>query len=344
MNFIPKSEGYFFPAEWTKHRATWVTLPLNDESWPGRMEAVYDTFFQFIRIISLSEKVAINVHNDVLAGFVIDMASRYWIDHSQIEIYQHPTNDCWARDHGPAFLINEKGQKLIINWKFNAWGKKYIYDLDNQIPGMISKALDLPIVNVDIVMEGGAVEFNGYGTLLTTKSCLLNPNRNPGLSATEIETYLMNYYGVEQILWLEDGILGDDTDGHIDDLTRFVNEDTVVTMIENDKSDPNNYPLENNLDLLTRYRLPDGKKLNIIKIPMPPPVYHDRERLPASYANYYITNNHVVVPVFQTETDEIALKILRQCFPTREVVGIDSNVLIRGLGSFHCLCQQEPAQ
>ncbi len=342
MNLIPKSAGYYFPAEWQKHRATWVTLPLNDESWPGRMEGVYDTFFQFIRIISLSEKVAINVHNDLLAEFVRDMAERYQIDPSKIELYLHPTNDCWARDHGPAFLRNDEGEKLIVNWEFNAWGRKYAFDLDNQIPARISEALKIPAIEVNIVMEGGAVEFNGAGTLITTKSCLLNPNRNRDLSSLAIEKYLINYYGVEQVLWLEDGILGDDTDGHIDDLTRFVNEDTVVTMMENDQSDPNYLRLKINRDLLSGFRLPNGKKLNIIEIPMPPPVYHDHERMPASYANFYITNGHVVVPIFYAETDEKALEIIHQCFPTREVIGIDSTMLIRGLGSFHCLCQQEP--
>jgi len=343
MNLIPKSEGFFFPAEWMKHRATWVTLPLNDESWPGRMEAVYDTFFQFIRIISLSEKVAINVHNDALAGFVKEMAGRYRIDPSQLEIYLHPTNDCWARDHGPAFLKNKKGEKLLVNWEFNAWGKKYAYDLDNQIPHRIGKALNLPVVDANLVMEGGAAEFNGEGTLLTTRSCLLHPNRNPGMSLPDIEKYLMNYYGVDQVLWLEDGIAGDDTDGHIDDLTRFVNEDTVVTMIEKDPSDPNYLPLKINRELLSSFRLLDGRKLNILEIPMPPPVFHYEDRLPASYANFYITNGHIIVPVFQTTADHQALEIIRHCFPDREVVGIHSNRLIRGLGSFHCLCQQEPA-
>jgi len=343
LNLIPKSAGYSFPAEWTKHRATWVTFPLNDESWPGIMEAVYDTFFRFLRIISLSEKVAINVHNEALAEFVKDMAEKFRIDPLQMELYLHPTNDCWARDHGPAFLKNQKGEKLIVNWEFNAWGNKYAYDLDNQIPRKIGKALDIPVVDVNIIMEGGAVEFNGAGTLLTTRSCLLNPNRNLGLTLTEIEIYLCDYYGVEQVLWLEDGILGDDTDGHIDDLTRFVNEETVVTMIEKDRSDPNYLPLKTNREILSGFRLPNGKQLNIIEIPMPPPVHHYEKRLPASYANFYITNGHVVVPVFQSATDDLALEILRQCFPGREVIGMDSTRLIRGLGSFHCLCQQEPA-
>jgi agmatine deiminase len=343
VDMVPKSEGFSFPAEWTKHRATWVTLPLNDESWTGRMETVYDTFFRFVRIISLSEKVAINTHNDAMTEFVRDMINRYGIDPLQIETYLHPSNDCWARDHGPAFLLNKNGEKLIVNWEFNAWGRKYAYNLDNQIPCRIGEALNLPVIDVNLVMEGGAVEFNGAGTVLTTRSSLMNPNRNPGLSSREIETYLINYYGVDQVLWLMEGIVGDDTDGHIDDVTRFVNEDSVVTMIEKDPSDPNYLPLKINRELLSSFRLSDGSKLNITEIPMPIPVLHYGKRLPASYANFYITNGHVIVPVFQSSTDEQALEILRHCFPDREVIGIESKYLIRGMGSFHCLCQQEPA-
>jgi agmatine deiminase len=340
--WIPRNEGYFFPAEWSTHRATWLTLPLNDESWPGMMNTVYEAFFNFIHILSLGEIVAINVQNEIMAGFVRDMAVNYRIDPDRIEIYLHPTNDCWARDHGPAFLKDRNGRKILINWKFNAWGNKYAYDLDDLIPAQIGKALDLPVVNVDMVMEGGAVEFNGAGTLLTTRQCLLNPNRNPHLSADEIETRLMNYYGVEQVLWLEEGIAGDDTDGHIDDIARFVNQDTVVTMIEKNKTDANYMPLLVNRKLLSEFRLADGKQLNVVEIPMPPPVCFQNERLPASYANFYITNRHVVVPVFETDADVLAIDILAKCFPSREVIGIDSRVLIHGFGSFHCLCQQEP--
>ncbi|MBR9999003.1 MAG: agmatine deiminase family protein [Cyclobacteriaceae bacterium] len=342
-DLIPRSQGYYFPAEWTQHRATWVTLPLNDGSWPGMMNTVYDAFFRFIQIISLSEIVAINVQNEIMAAFVDDMLNNYRIDPAKIELYLHPTNDCWARDHGPGFLKNKQGEKILLNWKFNAWGRKYAYDLDDLIPVRIGEALQLPVIDVGIVMEGGAVEFNGAGSLLTTRSCLLNPNRNPHLSAIEIENYLMNYYGVEKVLWLEDGIAGDDTDGHIDDIARFVKEDTVLAMIEKDKSDPNFQPLKTNRKLLSEFRLPGGKQLNIIELPMPPPVCYNDERLPASYANFYMTNGHVIVPVFQADTDDTAIEIISRCFPTREVTGIDSRVLIHGLGSFHCLSQQEPA-
>jgi agmatine deiminase len=191
-------------------------------------------------------------------------------------------------------------------------------------------------------MEGGAVEFNGKGTLLTSEACLLNPNRNPHLSKNQIEEYLRGYYGVENILWLKDGIIGDDTDGHIDDLTRFVNEDTVVTVVEHNKSDENYDPLKENLELLHELRLEDGKQLNIIELPMPSAKYYEDQRLPASYANFYIANHAVIVPTFQDKNDEKALEILTSCFPERKVIGVNSLDLIWGLGSFHCLSQQEP--
>jgi agmatine deiminase len=263
-----------------------------------------------------------------------------------VQFYFHPTNDAWCRDHGPAFIVNyEKKEKAIIDWGYNAWGDKYPpYDLDDVIPTLIGKKLGVPVFNPNIVMEGGSVEFNGRGTLLTTTACLLNKNRNPHLSQKQIEEYLVNYYGVENILWLGDGIVGDDTDGHIDDITRFVNEDTVVTVVEENKSDENYELLQENLQLLSTMRLENGKQVNIIELPMPKPVIYEEQRLPASYANFYIGNKHVIVPTFRdTKNDEQALNILQSCFKERQIVGLDSTDLIWGLGSFHCLSQQEPA-
>lgn len=211
------------------------------------------------------------------------------------------------------------------------------------IPTLIAEKLKLPVFYPGIVMEGGSVEFNGKGTLLTTTSCLLNQNRNPHLSQKEIETYLINYYGAENVLWLGDGIVGDDTDGHIDDITRFVNEDTVVTVIEENKNDENYLPLQENLKLLSAMRLESGKQINIVELPMPQPVVYDGQRLPASYANFYISNQYVIVPTFRdSKNDTRAIDILQQCFKNRKVVGLDSTDLIWGLGSFHCLSQQEP--
>jgi agmatine deiminase len=211
------------------------------------------------------------------------------------------------------------------------------------IPTLIANHYHIPVVHPGIVMEGGSVEFNGKGTLLTTTACLLNPNRNPHLNQKQIEEYLYNFYGVSHILWLGDGIVGDDTDGHIDDLTRFVNEDTVVTIIEENKEDENYELLKENLKVLNTMRLESGKQINVIELPMPAPVIYEDQRLPASYANFYISNKYVIVPTFRDRNDDRALDTLQKCFSDRKVVGLDSTDIIWGLGSFHCLSQQEPA-
>lgn len=267
-------------------------------------------------------------------------------DLSQIEFYFNPSNDAWCRDHGPAFLINPAAaeKKVIVDWGYNAWGDKYPpYDLDDVIPTRIGQAFNLPVFHPDIVMEGGSVEFNGAGTILTTTACLLNENRNPHLNQTQIEQYLLEFYGAEQILWLGDGIVGDDTDGHIDDITRFVNEHTVLTVVESNPLDDNYLLLQENLKALKEMRLSDGCALTIVELPMPSPVIYEDTRLPASYANFYIANAAVVVPTFRDVNDAKALEIIQSVFPDRKVIGIDSVDIIWGLGSFHCLSQQEPA-
>jgi agmatine deiminase len=229
-----------------------------------------------------------------------------------------------------------------VDWEFNAWGGKYPHDADNLIAGAIAADFGLPVYRPGIVMEGGSVEFNGQGTLLTTSACLLNPNRNPHLSQQEIERYLCDYYGVGQVLWLRDGIAGDDTDGHIDDITRFANANTIITAVETDSNDVNCEPLKENLRILQRIRLTDGRQPNIVELPMPTPVFHNGQRLPASYANFYITNDAVIAPTFRCSQDDRAMQILETCFPTRRIVGIDSTDIVWGFGSFHCLSQQEP--
>jgi agmatine deiminase len=242
---------------------------------------------------------------------------------------------------------SNRTEKIIVDWGYNAWGGKYPpFDLDDVIPTRIASQLDLPVLHPGIVMEGGSVDFNGTGSVLTTTSCLLNENRNPHLSKEEIEQYLISYYGVNNILWLGDGIVGDDTDGHIDDITRFVNENTVVTVVEENKEDENHTPLSINRELLKSFTINDSTnnetKLTVIDLPMPEPLTYDGQRLPASYANFYISNEHVIVPVFNSSNEQQALSILQECFPKREVIGIDSTDLVWGLGSFHCLSQQEP--
>ncbi|MEI7980588.1 MAG: agmatine deiminase family protein [Bacteroidota bacterium] len=336
---------YSFPAEWEQHRATWLSYPHDDSySWPGTLDRIFPFYNQFIKELAKGEQVCINVRNEALARKVSHDLTVLDIDMKMINLLIHPTNDAWCRDHGPAFLLKKGGSapKIIVNWKYNAWGNKYDHDLDDEIPGLIGKYLDIPVYCPGIVMEGGAVDFNGKGTLLTTTQCLLHENRNPALFQHEIEEYLVNFYGVRQILWLDEGIAGDDTNGHIDDLSRFFSENGVVTMVETHRSDDNYKVLQEALKKLKRFRLDDGRQLDIAEVPMPRPVIYEGQRLPASYANFYIANNSVIVPNFRCKEDDQAMRILQECFPGRTITGIDSVDLIWGLGSFHCLSQQEP--
>lgn len=345
FNNSPKKQGYSFPAEWARHEATWLSWPHKEESWPGKIETIYGPYCQFIKIVAQGEKVRININDEKTRVFAIAELEKAGADLDQIEFYFNASNDAWCRDHGPAFLISAGGKKkAIVDWDYNAWGGKYPpYDLDDVIPTKIGEHFNLPVYNPGIIMEGGSVEFNGAGTILTTTACLLNENRNPGFSKAQIELYLKEFYGAEQVLWLGDGIVGDDTDGHIDDITRFVNEDTVLTVVESNPLDENYLLLQENLETLKGLRLLNGKPLNIVKLPMPSPVIHEDTRLPASYANFYIANAAVIVPTFRDVNDAKALEIIRGVFPDRQVVGIDSTDIIWGLGSFHCLSQQEPA-
>lgn len=345
MTPTPRSLGYHFPAEFAPQRAMWLSWPHKEESWPGKIDTIFPVYAQFIKLVAEGQRVCINVANEAMKAFAINHLQLAGANLAQIDFYFHPTNDAWCRDHGPAFLVNPKeNKKAIVDWGYNAWGDKYPpYDLDDVIPTLIGEKLGLQVFHPGIVMEGGSVEFNGKGTLLTTKACLLNPNRNPQLNQAQIEQYLVDYYGVDHILWLGDGIIGDDTDGHIDDLTRFVNEDTVVTVVEHDSADENYAPLQENLELLHTLRLENGKQINVVELPMPKPVIYEDQQLPASYANFYIANKYVVVPTFQDDVnDDKALQTLEKCFPTRQVVGLDATDLVWGLGTFHCLSQQEP--
>ena len=286
----------------------------------------------------------INVVDEAMKSKAVGYLQKAGADFTNIQLFIHPTNDAWCRDHGPAFLIHPaEKKKMIVDWGYNAWGGKYPpFDLDDNIPTLVANHYKLPVVYPGIVMEGGSVDFNGKGTILTTTSCLLNPNRNPSLNQKQIEEYLSNYYGASNIIWLGDGIIGDDTDGHIDDITRFVNDDTVITVVEENKQDENYEPLQENLKTLKTMRLETGKQMNIIELPMPSAIVFDDMRLPASYANFYIANKYVVVPTFRDDNDDRALTIIQKCFPDRKVIGLDSWDIIWGLGSFHCLSQQEP--
>lgn len=342
----PKSLGYYFPAEFAKHDAMWLSWPHKEASWPGKLNSIFPSYVQFIKVVSLTERVCINVVDESMQVFATKLIQAAGVDMKQVQFFIHPTNDAWCRDHGPSFLLrnNVEQPKAIVDWNINAWGGKYPpFDLDDVIPTLIAKEMNLPLFYPNIIMEGGSVDFNGAGTVLTSKCCLLNPNRNPHLNQAQIEKFLCDYYGMSQVLWVSEGIVGDDTDGHIDDTVRFVNEDTVVTVVEANKQSENYEPLQQNLKELKQMRLQNGKQLNIIELPMPADVIYEDQMLPASYANFYISNGHVVVPTYKCAQDDIAMQIIQTCFPTREVVGIDSSDIIWGLGSFHCLSQQEPS-
>ena len=334
------------PAEWALHEATWLTYPKNPDSWPGKLESIYPSYHLFVKTLAEGEPVHINVDSRAMAEHVGAQLEQCGCNMKNILLHVIPSNDAWCRDHGPAFLLNrtDPSKRAMVNWDHNAWGGKYPYDLDTEVPLRIHELMpEVELFSPGIVMEGGSIEVNGCGDLLTTASCLLNPNRNPGLDQDHIEAYLRNYYGVENIVWLGEGIVGDDTDGHIDDLSRFVSEDTVVTAVEENVWDENYEPLQKNLRMLNRCRLANGKQPTVVELPMPDVVFYDGQRLPASYANFYLANGKVVFPTYRCLTDNEAAYILEACFPDREVVGIDSTDIVWGLGSFHCLSQQVPA-
>ncbi|MBC7850095.1 MAG: agmatine deiminase family protein [Chitinophagaceae bacterium] len=342
----PAQSGYYFPAEFAPHDATWLSWPHKEASWPGKIESIYPYYSQFVKELLKGERVCINVRDEAMKQSATTHLNKAGVDTGTVEFYFHPTNDAWCRDHGPAFLINPEAtiKKAIVDWGYNAWGNKYPpFDLDDVIPTLIASHYGIPVYHPGIVMEGGSVDFNGDGTVITSTACLLNPNRNPHLDQSQIEDYLHHFYGIKQVLWVDEGIIGDDTDGHIDDTVRFVNKDTVITVMEENKQDENYEILKHNRKQLATMRLQDGKQLNIVELPMPDALVYEDQRLPCSYANFYIANKSVIVPTFRSKKDEKALQIIQDCFPDRAVIGIDSTEIIWGLGSFHCLSQQEPS-
>jgi agmatine deiminase len=300
-----------------------------------------------VRHLADHEEVHINVAGPAMEQDVRRLLSDAGAGSGNVYFHYHPTNDAWARDHGPIFLQRREAgtvTEAIVDWKFNAWGGKYPpYDLDDVIPSRIGKELGLLVFHPGIVMEGGSIDVNGAGTLLTTEACLLNPNRNPELDRDQIEQYLRSHLGVSHILWLGDGIAGDDTDGHVDDLTRFVDACTVVTAVEEDPADENYEPLQQNLERLNHMADQEGRPLRVVTLPMPRPLWHDGQRLPASYANFYIANNLILLPAYDPDRDEQAQAVLQSLFPSREVIAIDCTDLVWGLGAFHCVTQQWPS-
>jgi agmatine deiminase len=334
------------PAEWEPHEATWLSWPHKEESWPGAFEPVPAIFVEIARNLTESELVRINVADQDSAARVREMLRRGGANLDAVRLHLIPTNDAWTRDHGPVYVIRETEdgrERAIIDWGYNAWGNKYPpYDLDDVVPQRIAEQSGEMLFQPGIVMEGGSFDVNGRGTLLTTESCLLNPNRNPDASREQIEWYLREYLGVSRILWLGEGIVGDDTDGHIDDLSRFVGPDTVITAIEADPTDENYTPLRENLARLEAMTDQGGRKLRVVTMPMPGPIYFDGQRLPASYANFYIANRTVLLPTFRHENDVRAIEILQGLYPDRRIVGIDCTDLVWGLGAVHCVTQQQP--
>jgi agmatine deiminase len=341
MNNTPEQLGYRMPAEFEPHEATWLAWPHNPETWPGRLKFIPPVWIQMIKPLHVHEKVHLCVNDASMEEEVKATLKRHDIGRN-VFIHQIPTNDAWARDHGPIFV--KRDEKLtILDFFFNSWGQKYgPWDLDDVVPQRVAEYLKMPCLQPGIVLEGGSIDVNGRGTLLTTEQCLLNKNRNPHLSKKEIEQYLSDYLGVMNILWLGDGIVGDDTDGHIDDIARFVNPATVVTVVEEDPADENYKPLQDNLKRLQSMKDQDGRPLKIVTIPMPGPVVYQDQRLPASYANFYIANGVVLVPTYNHPNDQRALEILKGLFPKRRIVGINAVELVWGLGAFHCVTQQQP--
>lgn len=336
------------PAEWSRQEAVWLSWPCNKESAPETHQVLQAKFGEIAAAISHFEKVRINAAGDWHKRIHESIAEQQG-DMANVELYEHPTNDVWCRDHGPIFVKHqETGDLAVTDWKFNAWGGKFPpWDLDNEVPERVAKVLDLPRFVSDMILEGGSIEVNGAGVLLTTEAVLLNKNRNVEWSRTDIEAEIKKLLGITSIFWLRSGIEGDDTDGHIDDITRFIQEDVVLTMVEKRENDPNSHVLQENKERLQDLRTAGGSRVEILTLPMPAPLTPSGgwrlDRLPASYANFLILNDAVLVPIFnQGKRDRNALGFINECFPGREIVGIECADLVFEGGALHCISQQQP--
>ncbi|MBK6687599.1 MAG: agmatine deiminase family protein [Deltaproteobacteria bacterium] len=344
----PKALGYHFPPEWAPHRGTWLSWPRPEGiSFPDRYHTILPNLAEIVRQIGKRERVEINVPNGNWERLVQVVLREHRVPLDAVHFHRIKTNECWCRDHGPAFVLKPgrgKQRAAVVDWGFNAWGGKYPpWGDDDVVPTQVAAERELPVFEPGIVMEGGSVDFNGKGTVLTTTSCLLNPNRNPGLGQKQIERFLCDYYGQSHVVWLGQGIVGDDTDGHIDDLARFLDPRTVAIGLEDDPQDDNYHLLQDNLQMLEAARDQDGRPFRIVKLPMPGRVEIEGQRVPATYLNFYFVNGALLVPTYgHKKNDRRALEILQANLPKREVVGVDCRALIWGLGSIHCLTQQEP--
>ncbi len=334
------------PAEWERHEATWLAWPHNLETWPDQLELVKQIWVEMIRAIAPAEKVCLLVNDERARAEAESRLKRVATAMDHVSIYQIPTVDVWMRDYGPTFVTKEGHPKSLAfnDWIFNAWGRKYeSYVQDDSVAKEISRLLGVPVFNAGVVLEGGSIDVNGCGTCLTTEQCLLNTNRNPNLGRGEIEEILRNYLNVDQTIWLGEGIVGDDTDGHIDDIARFVNPTTVVCVLEQDSKDENYASLRENFERLQSATDRNGKKFSVIPLPCPGRVTYEGVRLPASYANFYIANGVVLVPTYDHANDPSALEILGELFSDRKIVGIPCAPLVMGLGAIHCVTQQQPS-
>ncbi len=341
----PAKLGFRMPAEWEPQVAVWLSWPHKRASWPGMFRPVPYTFARIVAQISRFEEVRINAAA-ALQPRAKRLCAAAGADMARVTFYDHPTDDAWCRDHGPIFVKHRRtGEVALTDWRYNAWGDKYPpYERDNDIPPRIARRLKLRRFENDMVLEAGSIDVNGRGLLLTSEQCLLNRNRNPHLTRAQIERNLRDYLGVKTILWVGDGILGDDTDGHIDDITRFFRPDGFITAVEPNRRDPTPRILAENLERLRGFRTPAGGRFEIVELPMPKPFAFEGQRVPASYANFLIINGAVLVPTFrQKRRDEAACAIIGGCFPGREVIPIDCHALIWGLGTLHCISQQQPA-
>jgi len=335
--------GFYMPAEWEKHTAIWLAWPYEPTTFPDRVDRVEETYIQIIKEIHESEDVNLFVKDRKTKNKVTNMLDEAKVDLDKVHLHIFNYADVWFRDYGPIFVKNRNHELAMLHWEFNSWGDKYDLLLkDKQIPEVIKKKLGIKYFKPGIVLEGGSVDVNGLGALLTTEQCLLNSNRNPHLNKKQIENYLSKFLGARHFIWLKKGILGDDTDGHIDDLARFVNPTTVVCAYQEDKNDQDYGALHENYEILCKSLDQDGNKLNIVKLPMPKVLSDEGEPLPASYTNFYIGNTKVLVPIFNHENDAKALSILKTLFPTKKVVGIDCVDLVYGFGTIHCISQQQP--
>jgi agmatine deiminase len=351
---IPRELGYRMPAEWEPHEATWLAWPHNPEDWPGKFQAIPWLYAEIVRLLAAHERVHLLVQDEKEQRRASGILKRDHVNLGNVSFQQWPTDRVWTRDSGPIFVRRPQGQIAITNWRFNAWAKYPDWHLDDQIPDRAAELLSLtqwqPTIDLGgeqrrLVLEGGSIDTNGQGVLLTTEECLLSEvqQRNPGVRREQLENALRDYLGIEQVIWLGRGIAGDDTHGHVDDITRFVGPSTIVTALEPNTKDANHEPLAENLARLKAARGTDGKQFTIVEMPLPRPVIFRGQRLPASYANFYIANGLVLVPTFHDPNDRIALGILADLFPDREVVGIHAVDLVWGLGTLHCMTQQQPA-